>query len=130
MVSGVHGEARRPFFNIAPPDGHWRVVTMQPSRSLGHSGVLGFIWTRQHYHPRVGANYRLIAVPWWFLTLLVAIWAAWHVRIFLARRVAHRCVGADLYPQCGYDTRASNVRCPECGHELAAAPCLPNQGPA
>jgi hypothetical protein len=62
-----------------------------------------------------------IAVPYWFLALLVAAPSAPAVRSILARRRAayrlknQRCVA------CNYDLRASKERCPECGAAIPAA---------
>ena len=64
---------------------------------------------------------RMLAVPFWFITLLLATgaapgvtWAArgWRRR---SRRLAGRC------PSCGYDIRATPDRCPECGNAASVS---------
>jgi hypothetical protein len=55
-------------------------------------------------------NSRLLALPWWFLTLLFAIAPSRALRrAFRTRHPAGHC------PKCGYDLRATPDRCPECG---------------
>jgi hypothetical protein len=50
--------------------------------------------------------------PHWFLSLLVAILPALHLRAVIRSRRLHR---AGHSPRCGYDLRATPARCPECG---------------
>ena len=88
--------------------------------------ALGFRWThgnRAHlYAVGESRSYRhmhrpfwIVAVPYWFVTLLAAVlparWA-WRARRGALRRRAHAC------PDCGYDLRATPGRCPECGAEF------------
>ncbi len=63
----------------------------------GYSGSFGF---------------RLLAIPYWFLVLILATVPAyaWVAALRRRHRVRQgRCAG------CGYDLRASSGRCPECG---------------
>ena len=64
------------------------------------------------------APYWMVRVPYWFVTLLFlapATRLAWvHRRASRAR--SRRRLG--LCQQCGYDLRASAVRCPECGEPV------------
>jgi hypothetical protein len=65
------------------------------------------------------SRYRMISVPFWELSIVVAIPLLLGLRTFWRRRLwgtPGHC-GA-----CGYDTRFSTDRCPECGAELAAQP--------
>ena len=62
-----------------------------------------------------------ITVPTWPLALLCVLPPAfWCLR--LGRRVkARRNMDRNLCPACGYDLRASEGRCPECGEKSPAA---------
>jgi hypothetical protein len=62
-----------------------------------------------------------LALPWWFLTLCSAILPA----LALRRRLRVRRRPPGTCPGCGYDLRASPVRCPECGRPTADAPASP-----
>ena len=53
-----------------------------------------------------------LRVPYWALMTLIAVMAVLRLKVhvtFRQRRLQGRCVG------CGYDLRASQDRCPECG---------------
>lgn len=58
---------------------------------------------------------RGIAVPHWFLALLLAIIPALYFGAAIRSRRRHR---GGHCPQCGYDLRATPDRCPECGPEI------------
>lgn len=84
--------------------------------------VFGFGWTSSKsvtstwWTPPVApvtAEFRCLAIPYWFLTTLSGLpLAARGVQEIRAhrRRRRGRCAG------CGYDLRATPDRCPECGH--------------
>lgn len=55
---------------------------------------------------------RVAAIPFWFLALLVGGVSAWTCRAY--RRQVRRERGGSCRG-CGYDLRASNGTCPECG---------------
>jgi hypothetical protein len=62
---------------------------------------------------------RLLSVPAWFLTALLALPPiVWLVRRVKLQRRERRREGG-LCPSCGYDLRASPDRCPECGTKRA-----------
>jgi hypothetical protein len=57
-------------------------------------------------------SYWFIVIPYWAIALLAAAApATWLVR----RRIGHGRYGRGRCRQCGYDLRASQDRCPECG---------------
>jgi hypothetical protein len=53
-------------------------------------------------------------VPYWFLALATAVLPALRARRWRGRR-RERCVRLGLCGDCGYDLRASERQCPECG---------------
>ena len=73
-------------------------------------------------------TYRLVAVPYWFIAVLLSLP---FVRTLVVTRRRHRRMARQLCPDCGYDRRASPERCPECGSTdesrtpSAAQPALP-----
>jgi len=78
--------------------------------------TLQFGWGSQTspMQPRFGGTRTMwhARVPYWFLSLLLALLPAYCVRRWLRarrRRAAGQC------PICGYDLRATRDRCPECG---------------
>jgi hypothetical protein len=58
-------------------------------------------------------------IPWCFLTALFAVLPA-RKTVLLRRSRTRRRKGLCL--ACGYDLRASKIRCPECGAAVPAAP--------
>jgi hypothetical protein len=82
--------------------------------------VLGFAWqsysrdlepvaTLSHLRTASGLN---VVLPFWLLTAVFAMWPVrqltWHLRRYRRGRLG-------LCLVCGYDLRASDKRCPECG---------------
>jgi hypothetical protein len=67
----------------------------------------------------IGNSIRAVYFPHWFLSLLLAILPAVHLRGILRTRRRNR---AGLCANCGYDLRATPDRCPECG---AVPPAVP-----
>lgn len=59
-----------------------------------------------------------IVVPYWFLCLMSLVWPL-YVSVGVVRRWRRQRLG--LCPHCGYDLRASQDRCPECGQPISAA---------
>lgn len=65
------------------------------------------------------ADWRVLAVPLWFLAALSAAPGAWVVRSEARsnrRRRTNQCVG------CGYDLTAAKLVCPECGRDVVVRP--------
>lgn len=93
---------------------------------------LGFAWSSfEHYGydphvdpPASAGTYRSqeLVIPCWFAVLAFALApSAWLMR---ALRVRRR-IALNLCPSCGYDLRASTVRCPECGMAPGGRGTLP-----
>jgi hypothetical protein len=63
------------------------------------------------------SRYAMLAVPFAYPILLLAIASAWSIAALRRRNRAspHAC------PRCGYDCRATPDRCPECAWESPAA---------
>lgn len=92
-----------------------------------HRWGFGYAWAKptlfafgESESPRTG-SISTLAVPHWFLALLLAILPAIWLRRWRDRIPPGHCL------QCGYDLRASEERCPECGteipnHEAAGGP--------
>jgi hypothetical protein len=52
---------------------------------------------------------------YWLSLVCLILPFLWAVRWIVMAALRQRCRSADLCPNCGYDLRASPVRCPECG---------------
>jgi hypothetical protein len=86
---------------------------------LQRLGFDGWSWGRTSAEGEVEG--RGFCMPYWFLTAAAAAGPAWCVTTWMRRgiaRVRRSSRGACL--GCGYDLRASGIRCPECG--LAVSP--------
>jgi hypothetical protein len=97
----------------------------QPGVSLMRLPLPGDDWagnlTLFYAYPERGlatANLR-IGVPYW---ALLGIGAVVPVARFFSRRRRRLRMRRGLCPSCGYDVRASPMRCPECGTECGTAP--------
>jgi hypothetical protein len=105
--------ARR--FTVPTPRQFWSSAVP----GFGFKPVAGFGWSAfrgsADVPPRITAVMRGVCVPYWVpAMLLAAVPAAW-VRSFRRRRWARRCRERGLCLRCGYDLRASQGHCPECG---------------
>ena len=99
----------------------WRVDTpadfpIGVAEEVGPSspGIMGFDWdcdgfADSEYHPLS------MKVPYWALSLLLAIVPAVAGKRAMRRRRIARRLGSGCCVQCGYDLRATPARCPECG---------------
>lgn len=83
-------------------------------------GFAGWRGTARHYLLLPSSPLWGVAIPYWFPFLaagtLPAVWIARMRRRRAARLRAER----GLCAKCGYDLRASNSRCPECGTSAGA----------
>ena len=68
--------------------------------------------------PGAGMRYWTVTAPHWFIALVTLAPALLLLRSY-RRRTRERNKG--LCPSCGYDLRASAVRCPECGRRFNEA---------
>jgi len=83
-----------------------------------HDSVFGFKLIRHSDHDphtwSLCTRYG-IALPYYFLALLGLIGPTWTAfRLFSERRMRQ----AGYCSSCGYDLRASEIRCPECGYPI------------
>jgi hypothetical protein len=74
----------------------------------GTSHFLNFQWERS-----AGGN--MVAIPLWFGALLFGV-----TGMTFLFQVTRKEFARGFCRECGYDLRASKVRCPECGSPLAA----------
>ena len=104
------------------PDQHWNVDASPPEsvddEAAGrmfpfHHHFAGFVIVAG---PVYGARVMDLAVPFWFIILMLLILPAIRLRTALRER-RHRKRGH--CESCGYDLRASLDRCPECGTAFA-----------
>ena len=84
-------------------------------------GALGFLFVK--IAPTLPERGWAVALPLWFVLLLLAPWPAWHLRTaWWGRKERRQRLGLCL--RCGYDMRASAERCPECGELKPLSPPL------
>ncbi len=103
--------------NTGVPRGFNGTITRNPAAHfVDPRSFLGFVLPHQDPNSVMvvagGQVYRLIAAPWWFLSLIPAGLIVWRFRVNRRRRLA---MTKNLCVQCGYDLRGTPERCPECG---------------
>ncbi len=96
-------------------------VARHQSWVMGGFGLHTWQATVTSNGPKYTNYYFGVALPFWLLALLCAIWPALH---WMPRQVRCRRAKAGLCPTCGYDVRATPDRCPECGTEAAPSAAL------
>jgi hypothetical protein len=116
--SGVHG-----FFHDRQPPRYSGELDSTPAVFQ----ALGFSWI-SIAPPSVPVRGWAVAVPLWFLLLLLMAWPAWHFRT-VRRAGPERRRRLGLCVRCGYDLRASAERCPECGQEIPSSAAI-SQSPS
>ncbi|HEY8750697.1 MAG TPA: hypothetical protein VIM11_22120 [Tepidisphaeraceae bacterium] len=82
---------------------------------LGHRG--GSYYAMHH---KLAVHWIILGVPWWFIGALI-FWrnlARWQHRIVIRKRAARRMRNRLRCAGCGYDLRATPLRCPECGRRV------------
>jgi hypothetical protein len=80
-------------------------------------GPFGYNHTTSTNPALVLADGHIFMFPHWFLVLFLAIPPALALRRFIRHRSTRFRAAYGLCLRCGYDTRATPDRCPECGHE-------------
>ena len=86
------------------------------------AGDIGYMNTGTGERWQAAGSYGAAEIPWWSLLLLFSLLPALR---WVARRRRRSKARRGLYPECGYDLRATPGRCPECGagvEPLAAHP--------
>lgn len=111
-----------------------RVLRQADIRGLARDRTTyGFSW---HEKRRTGdysggtyvQRYWQRSVPLWLVAALCGILpAVWLLKFWRARRRAAR-IRVGRCPVCGYDVRATPVRCPECGMLLPSSAQIPEPG--
>jgi hypothetical protein len=100
----------------APPEVSFTFATPPPPPFVLHR-VLGIEAGAVHYFGNEAPRYRVVTIPAAYLAAPLSVLPAlWLLRLVRRRRrgKAGRCAG------CGYDLRASQGRCPECGSNVVA----------
>jgi hypothetical protein len=117
VICGIHsGDRDLWYFKYIIPSG-----INNADRLSCSSTILGFHVTA--YFPNGRDWYYALGAPFWFLipmSLIGTVWSYWRLR---KKDVAGLC------PVCGYDLRASNDRCPECGTLFTASIQTPTAPP-
>jgi hypothetical protein len=115
LVKGMpyQGEIDGPFWQ-PEPKGYAGGLGREPGRWR----ALGFNYIRLPVVP-VGRGWAVVA-PLWALLLPTAAAPAWDFWGNSQRRERRRRLKLGLCLRCGYDLRASEGRCPECGEPVAA----------
>lgn len=100
-------------------------VNIKPLMTWRLSGSCGPILDFERYRSP------LLVDGWWIirlqldhfivhLLLVPALWVGIHSSLWINRTRARRRMDAGHCVRCGYDLRASNEKCPECGEPIAA----------
>jgi hypothetical protein len=104
-------------FNLQPAPDPLPGLHTEQITTLDYSGGSRFVLDRNGSirpgpPPVPKVTGRRWVVPYWFLLLVTAVLPAWSVVAAVRRR---RRIKAGFCQGCGYDLRASEDRCPECG---------------
>ena len=106
---------------MVPPE-TWTHVQQNPPRP--GSGLnwpyLGFAWNFRQVVviPRFVAGHWVLSLPYWGIAFVSALPLVF-MKIGGARRATRRKSGCCV--KCGYDLRATQERCPECGEKMCGA---------
>ncbi len=88
-------------------------------------GVMNVTSTDPHDFSRKLGHTAVVAIPWWFLCLLITSLFLPAAVPSIRSHTARRRERLGLCRKCGYDLRASKDRCPECG-----TPIIPTESKA
>jgi hypothetical protein len=102
---------------ITPDETRWGGVTRlwETIRSLYAVNEMKFAGFGSISGEYGGMQYHILAIPFWFLLLLVLVLLAASLYI-LCRHRRRKAAGHCL--NCGYDLRESKDKCPECGSSI------------
>ena len=112
-----------------PESSGWHADSFPPLRVTVdlEESALGFVWARKDLRGELSKpwSFNAIGIPHWFILLLClpAPVIAWR-----RRRKRLRIEREGLCRVCGYDLRASESRCPECGTPFTASPGTGSSG--
>jgi hypothetical protein len=91
----------------------WRRGEEHPSDWVRFGfGMARWEETVTQYGPKYTNRFSGISLPIWLIALC---WGAWPVARWRRSRARRHRLMQGLCPSCGYDMRATPVRCPECG---------------
>jgi hypothetical protein len=99
-----------PVAGAKPISGTWNAYAYRWSTDIE---ARGFVFRKGSYLDLAGRPSRILVIkcPLWALTLLASIFPARVIFRFLRKRAAN----PNACASCGYDLRATPLRCPECG---------------
>ena len=133
---GGYFRVRPPVFNsqVGPPPGpiawieytqrtRWTFETRPVVRfSGGHTILNGFVEEKGRFDevpPDFVEGVVIRIIPaWWVTASLMMVPVLWFLTTLIRRTRRRRAIRASLCPDCGYDLRASDDRCPECGRPI------------
>ena len=92
---------------------------MPPELTSAPSGAFGFVFGEGRTGSGV-SGYRFMILPYWVLAAMTVPMPVLWLRRWRRDRLSLRRESRNLCPSCGYDLRATDGRCPECGPVPAA----------
>jgi hypothetical protein len=113
---GMHTELKD---NPAPDHGGLSILAMRNERvNWNWFGFRAFVAEMDGYSRNWHSVYEVTVPIWALLVITLMMPLAWTRRRLTQRRLSRR-IERGLCAKCGYDLRASEKRCPECGLEFS-----------